>query len=84
MAWNGDYRHIITELPDNYEAMYGKWEQDYILDAIRATKTNIHSLSTLGTKIVSFKHHCKNGAPKDAEIVCFHGKPRPKDVGWTV
>lgn len=33
-------------------------------------------------KIVSYKLHCRNGVPKDASVVCFHGKPKPKDVGW--
>lgn len=31
-------------------------------------------------KVYSYKFHCLNGLPKDAEIVCFHGKPRPFDL----
>lgn len=30
-------------------------------------------------KVVSYKVHCKKGFPKDASVVCFHGKPRPWD-----
>jgi hypothetical protein len=33
-------------------------------------------------QIVSWKVNCKNDiVPPDARIVCFHGKPRPWDVG---
>lgn len=32
-------------------------------------------------KVYSWKIHCKKGIPADAEIVCFHGKPRPWDIG---
>lgn len=28
-------------------------------------------------KVYSYKLHCKRGIPADAQIVCFHGKPRP-------
>jgi hypothetical protein len=32
-------------------------------------------------QVVSHKVHCQNGVPPDARIVCFHGKPRPFEVG---
>lgn len=32
-------------------------------------------------RVYSYKIHCKRGIPADAEIVCFHGKPRPWDIG---
>ena len=28
-------------------------------------------------KVYSWKIHCKRGIPADADVVCFHGKPRP-------
>lgn len=31
-------------------------------------------------KVYSYKVHCRDGLPNDAEAVCFHGKPRP----WSV
>ena len=30
--------------------------------------------------IKSYKMHCRKELPKDASIVCFHGKPRPTEV----
>lgn len=32
-------------------------------------------------KVVSYKAHCRNGVPEGAEVVCFHGKPRPWHCG---
>lgn len=31
-------------------------------------------------KVYSYKVHCRSGVPSDAQVVCFHGKPRPWDV----
>lgn len=33
-----------------------------------------------GSNVVSWKVHCKAGIPETADVVCFHGKPRPWDV----
>lgn len=35
-----------------------------------------------GMNIVSWKRHCKRGIPKDTDVVCFHGTPRPWDCGY--
>lgn len=31
--------------------------------------------------VYSWKYHCNKGIPNDADVVCFHGKPRPWDIG---
>lgn len=31
-------------------------------------------------KIVSYKYHAVSGVPKDASVVCFHGKPKYTEV----
>ena len=31
--------------------------------------------------VVSWKKHCRNGVPTAARVVCFHGLPRPWEVG---
>jgi hypothetical protein len=41
----------------------------------------IGSAPRWGTNVVSWKVHCKNGIPDWADVICFHGKPRPWDVG---
>lgn len=32
-------------------------------------------------QVVSYKVHCANGIPPEARVICFHGKPRPWEVG---
>lgn len=32
-------------------------------------------------QVVSYKVHCKSGVPEGSRVVCFHGKPKPWDVG---
>lgn len=34
-----------------------------------------------GSNVVSWKVHCRDGIPSGADVVCFHGKPRPWEVG---
>jgi hypothetical protein len=35
-------------------------------------------------EFVSYKTHCTKGLPAGARVVCFHGKPRPHEVGGWV
>lgn len=37
--------------------------------------------SVLPGQVVSYKVHCQHGVPSDARVICFHGKPRPWEVG---
>lgn len=32
-------------------------------------------------QVVSWKVHCSKGVPPEARVICFHGKPRPWEVG---
>ena len=34
--------------------------------------------------VVSYKIHCDRGLPGNAHVICFHGKPRPTEVGGWV
>jgi hypothetical protein len=37
-------------------------------------------------QVVSYKNHCVpiRGVPDNARVVCFHGRPRPRDVRWKI
>lgn len=36
-------------------------------------------------QVVSYKVHVAGrGVPPGARAVCFHGKPKPRDIGWTL
>jgi hypothetical protein len=72
-------RAIIWQafMKDPAKAMrsHDKWpagDQGFILPYLRSAK-RWQSCA----KVYSYKVHCKRGIPEDAEIICFHGKPRP-------
>lgn len=34
-------------------------------------------------QVVSYKEHVRGrGVPDNARVVCFHGDPKPRDIGW--
>lgn len=36
-------------------------------------------------QVVSYKNHCRGRTvPKEASVVCFHGRPRPREVHWKI
>lgn len=84
MAWTGDFQYLLTNCREDHMERYGKWEQDYIVDMLGANGVSQINLidDCIGGGIVSYKHHCSKGIPQSANIICFHGKPRPREVGW--
>lgn len=32
--------------------------------------------------VVSYKVHCQDEAPASASVICYHGRPRPRDTQW--
>lgn len=81
MGWSGSWSWLISRLPASYENKYGRWDQRYIKDSLRNRNIEIKSINA-GTQIVSYKRHCQDGVPEGTKLVCFHGIPRPRDVGW--
>lgn len=87
LSWNPNYNHQVYEnftrkpsfIMDNYPEGDARW--------IRENVYNYEYLQDVfPNKIVSYKAHCLNKIsgeikiPKDASIVCFHGKPRPHTI----
>lgn len=36
-------------------------------------------------QVVSYKNHVRGkGVPADARVVCFHGRPRPREIKWNL
>lgn len=57
-------------------------DQEWMTDRIPADRVGLWPASW----IASYKTHCKNGAsshppPPEAKLVCFHGKPKPHEIG---
>jgi|APSaa5957512535_1039671.scaffolds.fasta_scaffold02579_17 hypothetical protein len=83
LAWNGDFEWLYSSTKPEMIERYGKWEQDYIVDRLCSVKQKINFIDDcMGGGIISYKHHCIAGIPKSANIICFHGKPRPREVNW--
>jgi len=82
IAWCGDFSWVYSNFTkEDYQKE--KWEVDYILKELGIKPYKIKSIQDyVRGKIYSYKHHCKEGVPDDAGIICFHGKPRPREVGW--
>ena len=80
MAWKGDYSHIPVGFENKYDGDYrrsGKWgDQGWITE--RVENPNFFQ-NLFPNKIASYKLNYNT-----ADIICFHGKPRPRDVGWKV
>ncbi len=92
MAWDGDCSHIyhkFREDPEDYQRHY-KGDQVFIQKMIKLMV--VDRLQDLFTKqIVSYKldiqlseerREEKEELPKYARIVCFSGRPRPKELTW--
>lgn len=86
MAWNGDmsalYDTFIKSPGLHMEraTTFNNWgDQGFISHNTLVKPKTWQDL--LPGKVVSWKHHCRNGIPEEASVVCFHGKPRPWEVG---
>lgn len=77
MAWNGDFSRLYDELTE--DCMQG-WDQVYIYHALKKRRKVHRPVQDL-LEVASYKHHCQSGIPEGTDLVCFHGKPRPHEVG---
>ena len=81
MAWTDDmpaniYADFVKK-PDAYMECHKRGgDQAYIATCVVPERLQ----SRHPDEIVSYKVHCRNGVPKAAKVVCFHGQPKPRDV----
>lgn len=89
MGWNGRFDFSALDEcftqhdVEAYSQSYDRWgDQAYIAEHIdaRIELTN----DVFPGRFVSYKWHVRRPGrvPDGASVVCFHGKPRPADVGW--
>jgi hypothetical protein len=83
MAWNGDMSRIydrFLEHPEKHMVRCktpARWgDQGFISDCDLGSVA--YWQDVLPSQVVSWK---RDGVTADANVVCFHGKPRPWDVG---
>jgi hypothetical protein len=85
MAWTGDMKYLYDEFrkdPEKNmaECTTSRWwgDQGFIEKTIKNNVVYWQDIAP--NKLVSWKVHCKNGVPKNAAIIAFHGKPKPWDI----
>jgi hypothetical protein len=78
MAWNGDFSYVLDEFVSS-DGFRG--DQDYITAKLKEHEANLDYVNDVQPGIVSWKFHCQRGVRPNTTICCFHGKPRPREVG---
>lgn len=86
IGWNGNFRHILDEFsPDHirtYTPGVGKLgDQAWIADKLGFTPDYFQT--QFPNRVVSRKWASTEDKQK-ADIVCYHGKPRPLETGWAL
>lgn|SRR3990167_3015995 len=83
MGWNGDFRFVFEDFDYNntIKNPHIHGDADIIFKILEAHLIQIQYLQDSFRGLYSYKWHCRGGLPKDVKIVCFHGKPRPHEVG---
>lgn len=79
MAWHGDYSYLRDAF-DPERDYPGHGDQGYIGHMLRHEPDLFQDL--FPGRIVSRKQPATRSA--DERVVCFHGKPRPHQVGWNI
>lgn len=89
MAWNADkdwsalYELFDASRVPEYSQSMEKWgDQGWIENNLLEPPARLQD--QFPGKIVSYKADIRkqNAVPEGAAIVCFHGKPRPHQIGW--
>jgi hypothetical protein len=85
LFWKDDMSYLYEEFKKDSvrymkECTTERWwgDQGFIEKHTKITPSYWQDI--IPEKIVSWKVHCKNGVPKNASIIAFHGKPKPWDV----
>lgn len=77
MAWDGDYSFLMNDYRHG-QSYPGHGDQGYI-----GSKVEPERFQDLFPRQVTSRK-VKNTRNPNERIVCFHGKPRPHEVDWTI
>lgn len=88
MSWSTDqsalYRRFALKSYD-YIKQYGmRGDQAFLEDHLKPEPAKWQDV--VPGQVCSYKVHVQRaaGAPKDCRVVCFHGRPKPRDIGWSL
>jgi len=81
MAWkNGDFNFLFDCFEMSKIKSNSVGDQAYISETLANMEINYLPLQNFVSGIYSYKRECRNRLPKDARIICFHGRPRIHDI----
>jgi alpha-N-acetylglucosamine transferase len=90
LAWSGDYSFIpksfrLDKHPKEYVTT-PKWgDQAFIRDSLKARNIKPEFFQDLfPDKICSYKMLKDKSKRKLHNVICFHGRPRPREVNWRI
>jgi len=84
MAWNSPVNFIYPTTEEKQEILQAprKMDEFFVVAKLERAKWHVDDVCKI-LSIVSYKKHCRErGVPDNARIVCFHGHPRPHEIGW--
>lgn len=85
MAWERGWRELYLDLlNEDIKAKIARYDrapclgdQGWVWERIGE---HVGFVDDIQPGIYSYKLHCRNGLPRDAVLISFHGKPKPDDV----
>ena len=84
MSWSGDTSIIYREFATNPDAHMNKQRarmgDQAFIEELPLMYPIVRWQSALPDQFVSYKVHCQNGIPRNARVVCLHGKPKFADM----
>ena len=86
MAWSGDMSVVYDRFLEDPAGHMDRcrtpqaWGDQGFIDPLTA-QCRVHWQDILPGAVVSWKKHCRAGVPKDARVICFHGTPKPWEIG---
>jgi|GEM_PF-558966 len=83
MAWNNDYNFIYDDFSESDMSVYRN-DQLFISNVLMKHDIRYQVLQNEIYGIRSYKRECLPKLPPRTRIVCFHGSPRPHEVGGWV
>jgi len=76
MAWQGDYSKIYKRLASQLPPSTKQWDQVFIADSLEKDYHKPQVIQDI-LRVASFKNDCNGTRPKNTQVICFHGTPRP-------
>ncbi|MDG3040443.1 hypothetical protein [Roseicyclus marinus] len=86
MAWSANMHSIYDTFLKDPQGHMDRcrtpqaWGDQGFIDPLTAAY-RVHWQDILPGAVVSWKKHCRAGVPEGARVICFHGTPKPWEVG---